>query len=188
MKKIGLLCMVLVLALGLMGAGLSYWTETLQIEGTVKTGELDACFIDYKAADNDAGDAADGYGEVSVKFYDGPDSEPAAAPIVDMSKCVITVKNAYPGYVATVALAIKNNGTLPAKVKAVTYSGDVAGECVFSAKLTTFVAGYVLPVGTTQTDTLQISIPTSAGNEVEKQIYNMEVLIDFCQENDPSAP
>jgi len=40
MKKIGLLCLALVLALGAMGIGYSAWTDTITINGTVQTGKV----------------------------------------------------------------------------------------------------------------------------------------------------
>lgn len=44
MKKIGLLALAIVLSLGLAGVGLAQWTETLNINGDVTTGEADAMF------------------------------------------------------------------------------------------------------------------------------------------------
>ena len=41
MKKIGLLCLVLIFALGSLGIGYAAWTDTLYIEGTVNTGDVD---------------------------------------------------------------------------------------------------------------------------------------------------
>jgi len=41
MKKIGLLCLALVLALGTLGVGFAAWTDTLYIEGEVNTGTVD---------------------------------------------------------------------------------------------------------------------------------------------------
>lgn len=40
MKRIGLLALAVVLSLGLVGAGFAYWTETLNIDADVDTGEL----------------------------------------------------------------------------------------------------------------------------------------------------
>jgi hypothetical protein len=42
MRKIGLLCLALVLALGALGVGYAMWTDTITIHGTVQTGEV--CF------------------------------------------------------------------------------------------------------------------------------------------------
>jgi len=41
MKKIGLLALALVLALGALGVGYAAWTDTVTIEGTVNTGTVD---------------------------------------------------------------------------------------------------------------------------------------------------
>jgi hypothetical protein len=60
MKKIGLLCLALVLALGALGVGYAHWTDTINIEGTVCTGSVDinAEYFSgseiYKDLDNDA--------------------------------------------------------------------------------------------------------------------------------------
>ncbi|MCD6391565.1 MAG: hypothetical protein J7L92_06220, partial [Dehalococcoidia bacterium] len=41
MKKIGLLSLALVLALGTLGVGFAMWQDTVTIEGTVNTGSVD---------------------------------------------------------------------------------------------------------------------------------------------------
>jgi len=41
MKRIGLLCLALVLALGALGVGYAMWSDTVTIEGTVDTGDVD---------------------------------------------------------------------------------------------------------------------------------------------------
>ena len=41
MKKIGLLCLALVLALGTLGVGYAMWSDTITITGTVNTGSVD---------------------------------------------------------------------------------------------------------------------------------------------------
>ena len=40
-SKLGVLCLVLVLGLGMMGVGLAHWQDTLTIGGTVTTGQWD---------------------------------------------------------------------------------------------------------------------------------------------------
>ena len=40
MKKIGILCLALVLALGSLGIGFAHWSDQLYVEGTVNTGEV----------------------------------------------------------------------------------------------------------------------------------------------------
>jgi hypothetical protein len=41
MKKIGLLCLALVLALGALGVGFAHWSQTITIDQTVTTGEVE---------------------------------------------------------------------------------------------------------------------------------------------------
>ena len=45
MKKLGLICMSLVLALGALGVGYAMWSDTLTIDGTVTTGDVDIDLI-----------------------------------------------------------------------------------------------------------------------------------------------
>jgi hypothetical protein len=49
MKKFGLLCLAIVLALGALGVGYASWTDTIFIEGTVETGEVCIEFDTSKA-------------------------------------------------------------------------------------------------------------------------------------------
>jgi len=46
MKKIGLLCLALVLALGALGVGYAMWQDTVTIEGTVNTGSVEISIED----------------------------------------------------------------------------------------------------------------------------------------------
>jgi hypothetical protein len=59
-KKIGLLCLALVLALGTLGVGYAAWTDSILIDGTVETGSVDinavyfsGCII-YKDVPNES--------------------------------------------------------------------------------------------------------------------------------------
>ena len=51
MKKIGLLCLALVLALGALGVGYAAWIDTIHIEGTVNTGSVDINVEYYSGTD-----------------------------------------------------------------------------------------------------------------------------------------
>jgi hypothetical protein len=105
MKKIGILALAVVLALGSLGIGFALWSETLYIEGTVATGELDADWIlvDY-------GDSESPEKDVSwVEAY-----------VVGKTLCV-TVYNAYPCIDYYVDLEIYNSGTIPLHVCGLNY-------------------------------------------------------------------
>jgi hypothetical protein len=51
MKKIGLLCLALVLALGALGVGYAAWIDTITIQGTVNTGSVDINVEYYSGTD-----------------------------------------------------------------------------------------------------------------------------------------
>jgi len=77
MKKIGLICLAVVLTLGIGGVGFGWWSETLDIgQNPVNTGNLDAIF--RQAISNDDG-------SVGPRFcIDGYWMEPASYPYVDV--------------------------------------------------------------------------------------------------------
>ena len=65
MKKIGVICLALVLALGALGVGYAMWDKTLTITATVQTGEVDAEFTEAFTDDD---------GQVDDVTKDGPDA------------------------------------------------------------------------------------------------------------------
>ena len=55
MKKIGIICLAVLLALGALGVGYAKWFDTLNIQGTVETGELDWEFVANSFNQKDVG-------------------------------------------------------------------------------------------------------------------------------------
>jgi hypothetical protein len=95
-KKIGLLALALVLALGSLGVAYAMWYEDLFIEGTVDTGELDADLI------------LTGYWE------EGDDKDVSSIDAYVCGKTLyVTVNNAYPDVWYWVTFDIYNSGTIP---------------------------------------------------------------------------
>lgn len=135
MKRIGLIALALVLSLGLMGAGLAYWNETLTISGTVATGDLDVEFTDVSSNDpsgsNDPGQTMD-VAECIVTT-DGPDGDGSSDPNdTGLDGITIDINNAYPCYSPVVSFTVKNCGSIPVKIAAITigdtyssFSGDI---------------------------------------------------------------
>ena len=146
MKKIGILCLALVLALGSLGIGFATWSDQLYVEGTVETGEVLIGFVDQVTDDD---------GVPGLKDPDdfGPDPIAAVPPItctdcpnigkdVASTTCVlsdqkihcdgvtpaehdgkpqyglmtITMTNVYPQYNPTVWFDIANCGTIPVNI------------------------------------------------------------------------
>jgi len=118
MKKIGLIVLALVVALGALGVGYAAWSDTLNITATATVGEFDVDFIDY---------------EVTQHSTLGG----ASANIIHDDAASFSVANAYPGYWATVKYTIKNNGTVPASVSfAKTSTNEIPGVPRFTTPAT----------------------------------------------------
>lgn len=117
MKKVRFLAISLVVALMLMGAGYAYWTDSVDIVTTVKTGTFDVRFAGEKGVTFVTGTSTsgnpgnefawDGYGVNAVAS--GSVSYP------DENTATVTLNNLYPGVEGEIMFAIKNTGSVPAK-------------------------------------------------------------------------
>jgi hypothetical protein len=144
LKRMGLLALALVLALGALGVAHAAWTDSVYIEGTVYTGTLDidiygisSTYV-YKVPD--AGDV--GYGpETVVVYYDStvPDSyytpdggilvaqaitqdtsvETEDDEIVDIDEAAMTFQGVFPGIDFVTDLYLKNLGSIPVRISKV---------------------------------------------------------------------
>ncbi|MBA7566769.1 hypothetical protein ES708_08465 [subsurface metagenome] len=139
MKKFGILCLALVIALGTLGVGYAAWTDTIYIDGTVNTGEV--CLSIQPGTFEEVGGCPDK--EWSGWVYDGfSDSCPdgyhfGSISVVPEGKCVasvtfnpildaddnittleVTIHDAYPHFVADISFYVCNCGTIPIKIKA----------------------------------------------------------------------
>lgn len=111
----GLLTIAVVLALALMGVAYALWSETLDIDGTVHTGEVDVAF--QNASDDDNG------------IDPGYDKDVANCTVNvagDGNSMDITINNGYPSYTCTVTYEVFNSGTIPVKLQS--FSGVVPSE------------------------------------------------------------
>lgn len=135
MKRIGVICFALVLALGMLGVGYAMWSEELVIETTVETGEVCYGFIDYFLL----GDPCVTPPSVSPDptcdpgFLNrgivpgGKDVACTTATWINQHTVEITLDKAYPCYLSTVSVHTENCGTIPIKL----------GQC----KLTYYIDG-----------------------------------------------
>ncbi|SDJ94625.1 hypothetical protein [Natronincola ferrireducens] len=114
MKKTRFIALALIVAVALMGAGYAAWTDSIEINTTVNTGQLDVHFVDEAIlvlddyVTGDVGYAQDGSGDN------------------DWDIANVTFSNMYPGAVAKVTLKIANNSTIPVKMNRIqdTRDGD----------------------------------------------------------------
>lgn len=106
MRKRNIFVLAIVLTLALMGAVYAAWSDTLVIDNSISTGDLDFAFSDGNV--NCGGTGFD-------YFYD-PTFGVSTALALDPKVLTVDVKNTYPGAYVIVTDSITNNSTIPAKL------------------------------------------------------------------------
>jgi hypothetical protein len=130
MRKIGLLCLALVLALGTLGIGYATWSANVTIEQEVYSGELCTEFDTLCTVTDELGDGYDWTiewllcdpGHTKVKWLDKDEAWctcNATDKDGDGSRetMVITCNNTYPSYYNHLDFWLCNCGTIPSKIQ-----------------------------------------------------------------------
>ena len=136
MKKIVLICLALVLALGALGVGYARWADNLYLDGAVTMGEVDWEFESFSILDPfdttvPVGDwnilpgfvgapyqTSKSVGWITGVLVDGPDGDG------DMSQLDLTFHNMYPCYYNSINLYPICTGNVPIHFTKVTISND----------------------------------------------------------------
>jgi predicted ribosomally synthesized peptide with SipW-like signal peptide len=142
-KKIGLIGLALLLALGALGVTFAGWTDTVTVTGTVETGEVcvqwytenntDICnpmgtpANDYTIGNMDwnlnvtaiTGDA-DGYPAKFRRYQEDKNVACTTVTGLDTDTLLVTVDNAYPLYAQDIEIEWINCGTIPVKIQDIT--------------------------------------------------------------------
>jgi len=116
--KIGAICLVLTLCLAAIGVGYGHWTNTLNIQGTAQTGEMDVGFLNAVATDNETGEDV-GLTNVTLHDYDGDG---------DYEWMEVQVADGYYCYMGIVIFEVHNHGSVPVKVTQVATTYPPGGE------------------------------------------------------------
>lgn len=111
MKKHKILIVALAMAVMCTGAGYAYWTQTLTIDNTVNTGNMDVAFVCAGDEDWDDGYISGNHSDLVTLDID---------PAADRQSLDFTVGNFYPGAGASLDFVVKNTGTVAAKITTVT--------------------------------------------------------------------
>jgi hypothetical protein len=148
MKKIGFLCLGLVLVLGSIGVGFAKWGETLTISGIVETGEVDIEISEQLSNDPPGSGLADeaefgrwdfgtppvndptmwewlgdrydkDVGSIDCVLVDAVDPVEGGSVNEGNEAMEIIVTNGYPSYYGSIAFTIDNIGTVPVKVESI---------------------------------------------------------------------
>ncbi|MGB7606318.1 MAG: hypothetical protein WBL93_12680 [Lutisporaceae bacterium] len=112
MKKSKFIALVLVVSVMLMGAGYAAWTETLTIEHTVVTGNVDIDLADGTI--NVFQDAVTENTDGLVRIATVVGSEQAAT---------VNLTNLYPSAKIIATIPVTNNGTIPVDFKEISTNG-----------------------------------------------------------------
>lgn len=130
MKKIAILALSLVLALGVLGIGYAKWSDTVTITGTVNTGTIDLAIADVGVTDLGP-DPQCGVGD----NHEGKDVAQTVSANGTKASCegfynyiTETFTNVYPWYKAGFTIQLTNCGTVPVKVETVE-ARYRAGDC-----------------------------------------------------------
>ena len=154
MKKLGLLILVVVMALGALGVGYANWSQDLEIGGSVTTGSLQIGVHNTDATDN-------AFGDTQVTSMDSVTARGSIGDEDFFAAVSESATNAYPGYSATCTIDIGNTGSVPVALNDVNltgFTGDaeaILAAASFSGTIgETAFAGYDDMVTTLQAVTL----------------------------------
>lgn len=118
MRKVGLLILALVIALGALGVGYAKWSDTVAINGSINSGTL--CMTWATAANFDPCSttfhADPKYAPAGVDFWDKDVACTTVTLSPDGKTATVVVTNAYPGYYNDIEMEYINCGTIPIKI------------------------------------------------------------------------
>lgn len=206
MKRTRVIALVLCAAIMMMGAGYAYWSDTLVINNTVTTGELEVVF-QGSSVTTDATNVAN----ISL---------PTASN--NNKSIAILATNMYPGATYTLTTTIANTGTIPAVLKPITFADQVDASLVGKTQILTvadkahfIVTGnvvyngvpYAVPAGVTLANISQINslLPQTLGvgesalvnltltldsglllDQLENRYVKTNMTLNWTQQNDPA--
>jgi predicted ribosomally synthesized peptide with SipW-like signal peptide len=176
MKKLGLIILVVVMALGALGAAYAYWSQPLYVNGSVTAGTVAAQFYGANVVVSDAATNANSGTTVGYSMFKSANDV-----------MTITVANAYPGMIVTVPFQVKNTGTLPETIS-LTSQAWLSGDATFEANLvvTTTVSGAMIAVNgysVLGTDSIVLTLPADAPNSIMGTSCSFQVVLTANQYN-----
>jgi hypothetical protein len=131
MKKLGIICLAILVALSIMSAAYSAWAQNLSVTGTVSTGTyiVTVAQSPVATAANDSGSVTlSGTANITIGTVTGTGTNAGFS---------VTITNGYPGLIVNVPYKIAQTGSVPAKVTAMklgilgagpsTWDGNVQG-------------------------------------------------------------
>jgi predicted ribosomally synthesized peptide with SipW-like signal peptide len=208
MKRLGILCLAVVLAIGMLGIGYAAWTDEVTIDGTVDTGILDVAVL-CSALDATDGalspwvtgwivGSASAYADTTANSQ-GPGFE---VSVTKQEKNVgwveldcqgdypdtatVTLNNVYPCYLNHITGGLYNAGNIPFKLDHVLIldsAGNVLEKMTASGQYMTFD---LLPIGAPNgTPDLEIQWGDNFGEQAEPGDYlDISFFLHVMQDED----
>lgn len=198
MKKIGLICLAVVLAMGALGIGYAVWTDEVTVSGDITTGEV--CIDILCPITIEDGDTKpppyEGIGASELDwnattngtlFYQNPVQTTknvgwtTAACIGNppYKSATINFNNVYPCYWNHLSLGIHNCGTIPVKLDRVVFK-DSSGMVLF----TIYDDGYlVFDLSDNQIDDFEMYWGDNFGDQIEPcDTWDISFWVHFLQD------
>ncbi|MEM3828095.1 MAG: hypothetical protein QXP36_02600 [Conexivisphaerales archaeon] len=171
-KMVGLFAIVLI---ALMVAGFAYamWTETINISGTVSTGDLDVSWSVGEGYDSE-----DEYPEKDVSSISGDVSE-------DGNTLYVTIENAYPCIHYYLPIDVSNDGSIPVIISDIIVDkGNLPEGCTVEINENIY-EGVQIDAG----DSVEGLLHVHLTNDVEEDsTYTFSVTLTVVQWNEYQAP
>lgn len=128
-KKIGFICLALVLALAVVGIGYAHWWDTVYVDTTVKSGHFDIIFTQARSNDPlidttlDPREAGEWWLLDTLPCWGGyrwnKDVGSLEVTGAGTTALTVTLDKGYPGYYPSIGFTIDNPGTIPAKIESI---------------------------------------------------------------------
>ena len=161
--------MITALALLFIGGSYAMWSETLRINVTVNTGEVDVKWSDWSVSESDHGKPWVANTSVTVEANDSEG---------DAIKLAVVMNNTYPCYWANITLIVDNIGSIP--VKLYNHSIDGVNASALYVHLDIPCDTQIDP-GENATYVLRIHV---LQNATENATYKFNVTLIFAQWNE----
>lgn len=123
MRKTLVICLVALLALGLMGFGFAKWSDSVTIAGSVETGTVKVGILNTGVLDQGAdpqqppGNNAEGKDVAKTTSENAGNVKFTLGNTAYYGQINETITNAYPYYKTGTTVAIANGGTIPVKIE-----------------------------------------------------------------------
>jgi hypothetical protein len=181
MKKLGFIILALVVAIGAMGAGYAWWTQSITVNADVDNGYVQASFTHDQLTPifADLGDTG------GVAWY----TETISGAVTPGDTLTVNISNAYPGMTAEIPITIRNTGTVPiGGIKGVANPSDFYLPTDSTAILTCSQLVGGLAVGASTSDAvITVTIPYGASTsdpifvQNDKANYHFTMTITSTQ-------